>query len=138
MPVYIDVFMAPLRDSQTAQVALAALLLLIVSDVAFGVTHACMSGTFRSAKMREGIQHKLAELGYALAALVIDGTIVGGLELGFPAPVLVATCGYLCLMELGSLMEICNKMNPALGRLRLFKVLDAVKGNYDGKAGDAQ
>ena len=133
MPIYIEAFMSPLTDSQTAQVALAAMLVLIMLDVVFGVTHACMSGTFRSEKMREGIQHKLAEMGYALAALVIDGTIVGGLDLGFPAPVLVATCGYLCLMELGSLMEILNKMNPELGQSRLFKVLDDVKGGSHGE-----
>lgn len=133
MPVYIETFMTPLTDSQTAQVALAAMLVLIVLDVVFGVAHACMSGTFRSEKMREGIQHKLAEMGYALAALVIDGTIVGGLDLGFPAPVLVATCGYLCLMELGSLMEILNKMNPELGQSRLFQVLNDVKGGQNGE-----
>ena len=128
-PVYIEVFVAPLADSQTAQVALAAMLLLIVLDVLFGLANACISGTFRSGKMREGVQHKLAELGYALAALVIDGTIVGGLDLGFPAPVLVGTCGYICRMELGSLMEIFNRMNPELGRSKLFRILDDVKGD---------
>ena len=133
MPVYIEVFMTPLTDSQTAQVAVAALLVFIMLDVLFGTVNACLTGTFSSRKMREGLAHKLAELGYAIAALVIDGTIVGGLNLGFSAPVLVATCTMLCVMELGSLMEILNKMNPDLGKLKVFQVLNDVKG--DGNDG---
>lgn len=132
IPPFIEVFILPITDSMIAQVAVTALFLLVLLDVLFGVLNACMSGTFSSTRMRQGISHKLAEFGYAVAALVVDGTIVGGLDLGFPAPVLVTVCTMLCIMELGSLMEIFNKMNPQLGDLKVFKILDDVKGGQNG------
>lgn len=128
VPPFIEVFILPITDSKVAQVAVTALFIFVLLDVLFGMAHACLSGTFSSTKMRQGISHKLAEFGYAVAALIIDGTIVGGLNLGFPAPVLVSTCVMLCVMELTSLMEILNKMNPQLGELKVFKILNDVKG----------
>lgn len=128
IPTWIDVFLAPLRDSQPAKVAVMAVLLLIVLDIVFGVLNACIHHEFSSAKMREGIGHKCSELGFMLVGLIIDGTIVGGIDLGFKAPVLVTICVYIALMEIGSLLETFVKMNPALKQSPLFKLLASVKG----------
>lgn len=57
-PIFIDVFMQPLRDNSVAQVAITAMLLLTLLDVLFGLLHALVSHTFSSQKMREGIGHK--------------------------------------------------------------------------------
>lgn len=127
IPTWIDVFLAPLRDSQPAKVAVMAVLLLIVLDIVFGVLNACIHQEFSSEKMREGIGHKCSELGFMLVGLIIDGTIVGGVDIGFKAPVLVTICVYIALMELGSLLETFVKMNPALEQSPLFRLLDSVK-----------
>ena len=127
IPTWIDVFLAPLRDSQPAKVAVMAMLILIVLDVLFGVLNACLHQEFKSEKMREGIGHKCSEFGFMLVGLIIDGTIVGGVDLGFKAPVLVTICVYIALMELGSLLETFVRMNPALEESPLFRLLDSVK-----------
>lgn len=128
IPTWIDVFLAPLRDSQPAKVAVMAVLLLIVLDIIFGVLNACIHKEFSSEKMREGIGHKCSELGFMLVGLIVDGTIVGGVDLGFKAPVLVTICVYIALMEIGSLLETFVRMNPALEESPLFRLLASVKG----------
>lgn len=127
LPLYIDVFLSPMRDNPVAQVAVTAVLLLTVLDVLFGLVNALMSGTFSSAKMREGIKHKSASLGFVLVGIVADGTIVGGLDIGLDAPVLVTTCVYICIMEILSLLETFVALNPELESSPLFKLL-AVSG----------
>ena len=126
-PIYIDSFLAPVRDNQVAQVAIAAVLLLILLDIIFGIANALLHKEYQSSKMREGMAHKASELGFVLVGVVADGTIVGGLDLGFSAPVLVSVCVYLCLMEIGSLLETFAKMNPALADSALFQLLESVK-----------
>lgn len=130
-PIWIDPFLASVRDNDVAQVAIAAVLVLIVLDIIFGLLNALMHREYSSAKMRAGIGHKCAELGFILVGIVADGTIIGGLDLGFSAPVLVSACIYLCLMEVGSLLETFAAMNPALAESPLFKLLESTKGAHD-------
>jgi hypothetical protein len=76
--------------------------------------------------MREGIAHKCAELGFALVGIVSDGLIFAGLDIGVNGPILMAIVTYLCIMEIGSLLEIFAKMNPALAESPVFKLLASV------------
>lgn len=136
MPTYLDVFLSPVRDNTTAQVAVMAVLLLIVLDVLFGVTNALIHHEFSSEKMREGIAHKCTELGFLLVGVIVDGCIVGGVDLGYSAPVLTVAAIYICVMEIASLLEIFTKMNPALASSPVFKLLAAShilkEGDGDG------
>ena len=125
IPLYIDAFLAPIRDEQAAQVAVMAVLLLTVLDVIFGLVNAIASKSFSSAKMRAGIAHKSASMGFLLVGIVVDGTIIGGLDLGFSAPVLTTICVYLCLMEVASLLESFALLNPHLSNSPLFRLLEA-------------
>ena len=125
IPMYIDAFLAPVRDEQAAQVAVMAVLLLTVLDVIFGLVNAIASKSFSSAKMRAGIAHKSASMGFMLVGIVVDGTIIGGLDLGFSAPVLTTICVYLCLMEVASLLETFALLNPHLSNSPLFRLLEA-------------
>lgn len=127
MPVYLDVFLSPIRDNQTAQVAVMAVLMLIVLDVLFGVGYAIMTHTFSSSKMREGIGHKCSELGFLLVGVIADGCIIGGVDLGYTAPVLTGAAVYICVMEIASLLELFVKINPALANSPVFKLLNASK-----------
>lgn len=122
-PIWIDVFLEVIRDNQTAQVALMAVLLLILLDWIFGVANAIAHKEFSSEKMREGIGHKCSELGFCLVGVIIDGTIIGGVDLGYTAPCFTAICIYICLMEIGSLLEIFCKMNPKLADNPIMQLL---------------
>lgn len=128
-PIWADVFLSVIRDNQTAQVALMAVLLLILLDWIFGVGNAIAQHEFSSSKMREGIGHKCSELGFCLVGVVIDGTIIGGVDLGYSAPCFTAICVYIALMEIGSLLEIFSRMNPQLANSPIFKLLEQNGGN---------
>ena len=131
--MFADAFLAPIRDSVAAQVGITAVLVLIVLDILFGLGNAIGHKEYSSEKMRQGIGHKCAELGFILVGLVVDATIIGGFDLGFSAPVLVSICVYLCLMEIGSLLETFADMNPQLAGSPLFKLLESVE--HHGEAG---
>ena len=126
-------FISPVRDNQMAQIALVALLFLILLDWLFGIGCACANHEFSSSKMREGIAHKCAELGFVLVGIVADGLIFAGLDLGFNGPILMAIVTYLCIMEIGSLLEIFARMNPALAESPIFKLLASAQGKVHDK-----
>lgn len=122
-PIYIDVFFAVIRDNSLAQVATVAILLLILLDVVFGVGNALSRKEYKSNKMREGINHKCAEMGYMLVGIIVDGSILGGFDLGYTAPVYTGVCVYLAIMEIGSLMETFSIMYPQLAHSPVFNLL---------------
>ena len=126
-PEFFDVFLAPVRDNPVAQSALVGLLALMLLDFLFGITNACLKGEYKSSKMRAGLGHKASELGYVLVGIIADGLIFAGLDIGITGPVLIFVLGYLCVMEIGSLLEIFAKMNPALAESKLFQMLESVK-----------
>ena len=132
-PIWIKVFETPIRDNPTAQVAITAMLLLTLLDVLFGLLHALISHTFSSQKMREGIGHKCTSLGFVAVADIIDGAIVGGLDLGFSSPVLVVACSYLCVMEISSLLEQFVAIEPQLADSPIFRLLNVANGKGEGE-----
>ena len=125
-PAFLDAFLSPVRDSTVAQIGITAVFILILLDIIFGLANALWQKKYSSEVMRQGIGHKCAELGFILVGLIVDATIVGGFDLGFQAPVLITICVYICLMEIGSLMETFADMNPQLANSPLFKLLDSV------------
>lgn len=132
-PVFVDAFLAPIRDSGAAQVGITAVLVLIALDIIFGLGNALSKHEYSSEKMRQGIGHKCAELGFILVGVVVDATIIGGFDLGFSAPVLVTICVYIALMEIGSLLETFALMNPQLAGSPLFRLLDSVTSHEEGE-----
>ena len=120
-----EIFTAPIRECLPAQVAIIALLILILLDWVFGIGNAMMKHEFKSEKMREGIGHKCSELGFIAVGVVMDAMISSGLNLGFDAPILTTMAVYLCIMEIGSLMETFAKINPQLANSPAFKLLES-------------
>ena len=120
----IHTFLSPVCDSTVAQIGITAVFILILLDIIFGLANALWQKKYSSEKMRQGIGHKCAELGFILVGLVVDATIIGGFDLGFQAPVLITICVYICLMEIGSLLETFADMNPHLANSPLFKLLE--------------
>ena len=110
MPIVIDAFLNPVR-SDSSQVAIVAVLLLILLDFIIGITGAIVTKTFSSEKMRAGPMHKFTEMVCVALAIILDGAFTANLSLAVQ-PVLLGTCGYLALMETGSILELVKKYNP--------------------------
>lgn len=72
-PIFIDVFMQPLRDNSVAQVAFMAFCFLMVLDILLGYAAAVKNKAVKSSKMREGLWHKTGELGVIAVGDILDG-----------------------------------------------------------------
>lgn len=131
LPPYIDHFLAPIRDNPVAQTLTVGLLLLAALDVLMGVANAwAFRHDFRSHEFRKGIIRKLANCGLMVMALVLDGLLLGGLDLGFQ-PVYVAVGAALALMEVASLLELFAQMHPELADSEVYRMLKRGKGDGD-------
>lgn len=115
-------------QSDSAKIAIMAALILTIADVVFGIANSIMANDFSSSKMREGIKHKSASFLLMLVGYVSDVLLTAGLSIGLQSPALVITCTYICVMEIGSLLETALKMNPDLAGSAVFSFL---KGNSD-------
>ena len=135
-PIFIDVFMQPLRDNSVAQVAFTAFCFLMLLDVLLGYAAAVANKTVKSAKMRKGLWHKTGEMSIILVGDVLDGMLLGGIDMPFTAPVTTAMIVYLAINEAVSCMENIVKLDPELGDKRFFRVLmDALKESDKKKDG---
>lgn len=83
--------------------AILAPMILIVIDVLTGMVIAWRNNDFKSAKMRTGLSKKFGELVYVLVGILTKFALGTDLILYF-------TVGYICLMELSSLAENCDKL----------------------------
>lgn len=83
--------------------ALLTPLALIVLDVLTGIIIAWKNNDFQSTKMRTGLSKKFGELVYVLVGILTKYAL--GTEL-----ILYFTVGYICLMEISSLAENCDKL----------------------------
>lgn len=83
--------------------AIFAPLLLIIIDVLTGVVIAWRNNDFKSAKMRQGLSKKFGELVYVLVGILTKFAL--GIDL-----ILYFSVGYICLMEISSLAENCDKL----------------------------
>ena len=83
--------------------AILAPMILIIIDVLTGVVIAWKNNDFQSSKMRAGLSKKFGELVYVLVGILTKFAL--GTEL-----ILYFTVGYICLMELSSLAENCDKL----------------------------
>lgn len=122
-----DFFIAPIRDSQITQIAILAVLLLILMDWLLGTATALITHSYDSTVARKGIAHKAGELCFVLLAALMDGCIDAGLDLGITSPVLLGTCIYIIVMEVGSILETIGTLNPDLADSPLFRLLASMQ-----------
>ena len=78
-------------------------LILIILDVLTGIIIAWKNNNFKSAKMREGLSKKFGELVYVLVGILAKYALNTDIILYF-------TVCYICLMEISSLAENCDKL----------------------------
>ena len=83
--------------------AILAPLILIIIDVLTGIIIAWRNNDFQSSKMRAGLSKKFGELVYVLVGILTKYALGTDLILYFAV-------GYICLMEISSLAENCDKL----------------------------
>ena len=131
LPEFIDIYMSPVRDNPIVQAMLFAVLILILCDMIFGIANALLHHEFSSTKLRQGLMHKMGELLLVILGVIIDGLIFAGVNMSISGPILGVILLSIIVMEVGSLMEIAAKLNPALQAIKAFKLLAEVKENVD-------
>ena len=100
--------------------AIASPLILIVLDVLTGVIIAWRNSDFKSAKMRTGLSKKFGELVYILIGILTKFAL--GVDL-----ILYFSVGYICLMEISSLLENCDKLGVAIPK----KIKEKINNSID-------
>ena len=100
--------------------AILAPLALIVIDVLTGIVIAWRNDDFKSAVMRTGLSKKFGELVYILVGVLTKYAL--GTEL-----ILYFTVGYICLMEISSLAENCDKLGVKIPEKLKEKLNNAKK-----------
>lgn len=107
---------------------------LMALDFLSGTIVAIVRHEWKSQVMREGLLHKCSLLLCVALGVVLN---VGQhyLELGISIPVYQCICGYIALMEAGSVVENVCKANPELAPSKLRAVL-GLNANDDKEGTD--
>ena len=85
----------------------------IALDFATGLIKAFKEKNYNSSVMREGLFHKCGSILCVSFGILVDYAQMY-LDLGVNAPVAVAICTYVSLMECGSIIENVGAINPQL------------------------
>ena len=85
----------------------------ILMDFVTGLIKSFASKSYNSSVMREGLFHKTGSI-----MVIVFGGLVdyaqGFMELGISIPVASSICIYICLMEIGSIIENVCVINPRI------------------------
>lgn len=85
----------------------------ILLDMVTGIVKAFKEKDYNSSVMREGLFHKSGSLLCIAFGVLVDYAQTL-LDLGVNVPVAVSICAYICLMEIGSIIENVCKINPEI------------------------
>ena len=99
-------------------------LILIILDVLTGVVKAWKNDDFQSSKMRAGLSKKFGEMVYVLVGILTKFALGTNVLTYF-------LVGYICIMEVSSLLENCDELGVAIPQ----KIKDKLN-NIDKKSGD--
>lgn len=83
----------------------------IIMDLLTGIIKAFKKQEYNSSIMREGLYHKAGSVLCIVLGVLADyaQTLV---DLGVNIPLAVTICGYIILMEIGSIIENISIINP--------------------------
>ena len=82
-------------------------------DMLTGIVKALKKKEFTSSVMREGLFHKCGSLLCIAFGILVDYAQTF-IDLGVTLPVAVTVCGYIVLMEAGSIIENVSTINPEI------------------------
>ena len=83
----------------------------ILFDFVTGFICAIAKKTFNSSVMREGLYHKCGSILLVAFGILVDYAQTF-IDLGVSVPVALSICGYIVIMEIGSIIENIGQMNP--------------------------
>lgn len=110
--------------------------ILIAMDYISGIAAAASRGDLQSSKMREGLWHKLGEVGAILLAYLVadEGHYIG---LPYQIDILIpSVIIWISVMEIASILENLTLLNPDLastGFLRIFRRTDDTDDTDDSE-----
>lgn len=107
---------------------LGAVLFFIAMDYLTGILKAGVQHNISSAKMREGLMHKLAYILILILSQAIDIFNIHT-QLSLPLNVLAVTSAGISLIELTSIVENLCEINPEIANKSFMKIFDTVKDN---------
>ena len=93
--------------------AVTVALVLMGLDILLGLAGAVKGRDVQSSKMREGLWHKAGSIGLIVLAYILE-VAVDHVDLGLVFPGVLAVCGYIIVMEVGSCLENLVILNPEL------------------------
>lgn len=122
----------------TELVELGIVGVLVVLDYVSGFAKALATRTVSSTKMRNGLFHKFAYvLVLALALLVEHGQQY--INIGVTIPIVAPVCAYIAIMEILSVLENAQALNPELAGSGIFKIFvnssDALRREVEAQTG---
>lgn len=85
----------------------------ILLDMITGLIKAFKEKKYTSSVMREGLFHKSGSLLCIIFGALVDYAQTF-LDLGISVPVALSICAYICLMEIGSIIENVATINPQI------------------------
>ena len=92
-------------------------------DIISGLLQAIANKTYASSKMRVGLWHKISFI--LIIALAVGLEFAQGfIDLGFTVPLVVPVCAYICMNEIGSIIENLALLNPKLVPAKLRELLN--------------
>ena len=109
-----------------------AIFVFAITDYITGIVGAVMRGNLSSTKMREGLGHKFAYLCVFFIAWFIDFE-TEHIDIGFHSALTQVVTAGIVLIELSSIIENIDKINPELTQAEFMKIFaDHNKGNNNG------
>ncbi|PKZ59960.1 MULTISPECIES: phage holin family protein [Gardnerella] len=119
-------------------IELSIVAVLVVLDYVSGFVKALATHTVSSTKMRSGLFHKFAYvLVLALALLLEHGQQY--IHIGITIPIVAPVCGYITIMEILSVLENAQALNPELAGSGIFKIFvnssDALRREVEAQTG---
>lgn len=85
----------------------------ILLDFITGIVKAFATKSYTSSLMREGLFHKAGSIMVVCFGALVDYA-QGFIDLGVSIPVASSLCVYICLMEIGSIIENVCIINPRI------------------------
>ncbi|MCD8146008.1 MAG: phage holin family protein [Clostridiales bacterium] len=102
----------------------------IALDFITGLVQALATKTFSSSIMREGLFHKVGLILCMILGILVDYA-QNFVDLGVTVPVAGAICAYICVMEVGSIIENVCKIDPEIMPEKLTGFFASLKGGTD-------
>lgn len=85
----------------------------ILLDMITGIIKAFKEKNYTSSIMREGLFHKVGSIICIVFGVMVDYA-QNVINLGISVPIAISICSYICLMEIGSIIENVATINPQI------------------------